>query len=801
MLLRNVITFWFFIGLSCIGERLFAQHVLSGRVTDAATKRGIALVHIIHSPSGKEFLSDPDGNFQIILPYASGSLLFKAYQFATINIEVTSASYIEVSMELNSYFEFADRTDLATKTVIQKVLKNRRYNNPAKEKNYAYDSYNKLVVTTSQIQQAKSEFKKLLDIFSIKLPFIFQDQHIFIMESVTKREFKNRDNQRETVRFTNTTGLKVPTGLSVTSSFQPLSIYEYYISIGPLQFISPLSGSNPFIRYVFRSVDTIQLEYDRLIVVKYNPVHFRQPETAKGLLYISERTGGIIYWNASPLEEQEDEFSIWQKSEIQSSGRWFPVYTQLMYVTYLGVSKIPIVVTNKTYNFNINLNLAYSRRDFNDLALIFDNEQHSNMDSIWRIYRKEPFTQKDQNTFTFYENIGNLKNLDNLLNFGQKLAQGLFKAGKVDIDLSRAITVNEVEGIRLGLGFRTNLDFSKKHEFGGFVGYGFGDNAWKYGAFVGRHWQDKVRSHMKLEYTKDLSEPGRVLFAFDKLQYSSEAFRRFRFPKFDVREAVQWQYNFHPLRNLQVRLLATNSINRNLYRYRFLPTGQEGRFDMLETGLALRYSPGERFAYFKGERFTLGTRYPEIWIQYSRGIKGFFGQYNYDKLDGKIQYTFRHFNFGTTGIQLIGGIVSRNTPYTNLFNAKGSFRDFSFIIHNSFETMQYNEFVSDRYFNIFFSHSFRKFQIKGLPYKPYFSIMHNIGWGSLAFPEHHENLEIKTMEKGYSESGGFLNDVFVLNFSGLKIGVGAGLFVRHGYYALPQAANNIVFKFATNLSF
>ena len=55
------------------------------------------------------------------------------------------------------------------------------------------------------------------------------------------------------------------------------------------------------------------------------------------------------------------------------------------------------------------------------------------------------------------------------------------------------------------------------------------------------------------------------------------------------------------------------------------------------------------------------------------------------------------------------------------------------------------------------------------------------------------------MPKGYYESGLFLNDIFVLPFFGLRMGVGAGAFVRYGNYALPSDFDNLVIKFAVNL--
>jgi hypothetical protein len=92
-------------------------------------------------------------------------------------------------------------------------------------------------------------------------------------------------------------------------------------------------------------------------------------------------------------------------------------------------------------------------------------------------------------------------------------------------------------------------------------------------------------------------------------------------------------------------------------------------------------------------------------------------------------------------------------------------------------------------------------QISTLPYRPYFSFIHNMGWGRLSNPENHRFIKVQDMPKGYFESGLFLNDLFVIPLTGLNLGIGAGIFVRYGPYALKGYLDNVAFKFSTNLGF
>jgi hypothetical protein len=71
----------------------------------------------------------------------------------------------------------------------------------------------------------------------------------------------------------------------------------------------------------------------------------------------------------------------------------------------------------------------------------------------------------------------------------------------------------------------------------------------------------------------------------------------------------------------------------------------------------------------------------------------------------------------------------------------------------------------------------------------------------LANPQLHEGIKVKGMPKGYFESGLFLNDLFSIPINSLNLGVGGGVFLRYGPYALDGYLNNIAIKFSATLGF
>ena len=66
-----------------------------------------------------------------------------------------------------------------------------------------------------------------------------------------------------------------------------------------------------------------------------------------------------------------------------------------------------------------------------------------------------------------------------------------------------------------------------------------------------------------------------------------------------------------------------------------------------------------------------------------------------------------------------------------------------------------------------------------------------MGWGQLSNPENHQNIDFKTLEDGYIESGLSITNLFIYNFNGL----GLGIYYRYGENAFETFSDNLAIKF------
>ncbi|SFB93642.1 hypothetical protein SAMN05421780_10224 [Flexibacter flexilis DSM 6793] len=794
------IQLFFVLNIFCIGisnKVVIAQesrYQVRGQVRETFNNHApIPFAHVIVNGQ-MHFFADIEGQYDIALSQPIKTLDFESHLFRSVRVAPQNPkAEINVTMSRYLFFYFDEETSPQAEQLINKVLAAKHTNSPLLQKPFDYQSYTKLTFSSDSLVAAKNKANKYLKWFGVSLPMSEKTHHLFVMESSTKRTYQNDLRQQETVRSSNVSGVESRSALTMMSQWQPFSIYEDYINIAGANYISPLAG-NPFKRYIFSVIDTALVGKDTVYTLKFNPLHIRQVAALKGFLYINTNGYAVQLAEATPARETDTRFAVYQ-TYAQTGKHWFPVQTQTKLLT--RANGIPIVGTNNTYIYNPRFGRGSGKTPKSEVVLDFTTGMPQDT-VFWNSVRQEPFTEKDNNTFDFYKQMGNFKDFDRFLGIGSRIAQGAVPLRKTDIILRRFFKINEYEGLRLGLGLQTNQRFSKIFQMGGYGGFGFRDKLWKYSLSGQSILHKDLQIVVAATHTREITEPGSVTFAFDKTMYRSENQRLLRVPRMDLYTANTVALRGH-LRNytwLQFSFKRQNTEPQYVYSYE---KNNVNSFITNEIQAALRYSLGEKFVKLENERISLGTKYPEIWVQYTRGLTALNGDFAYHKWDAKLQYKRKILGLGEFGLQAVAGKATGALPYSLLYNAKGSYSEISTIAHNSFETMKYNEFLSDRYVAMFFSHNFGKMSIPHFPFYPSISISHNMGYGALADNTQHGGLKFNTMNKGYIESGMFVHDLFVLKLSSLKTGIGAGAFLRHGYYKLPNASDNIFYKFTVSI--
>ncbi|MFN6945115.1 MAG: DUF5686 family protein [Cytophagaceae bacterium] len=779
----------------------YGQQLIHGQVLDSTSLTPFPFT-LLEINGGQEFyFSDIEGNFKVSIDDTLRSIRFihpLASDDLNLNFNLNDTIHTPTDFYLNRKPIPDDlrSTNPETERLIRKVLKNKPENTPQNQV-YEADIYSKYLVSSTNVPKPpdSSIFQKALSFFSIPLRGRKKD-HLFLVESASKKKHLNRLNQYEEITGTRSTGLNVPSLYAYAIPLQYTSVYENYVNLASDPYVSPLAA-NPFKRYNFNIMYELQTGNDTLFIVQFNPKPRKLISHMKGFLYIDSRNYAVKYAILGDAIEGNLYLELAQQYDLKNEN-WIPEATT---TTAIFQKKRPrpmvFTVQGKTYyNFRNSEEKKFRRKDFNENIRYYEPEVNEKPDSFWVQVRQIPLSESEEEAYTAYDSLGRDKKVETLLRLGERIYFGYIPVGKVNFDLNRILNYNVVEGNRIGLGFHTNEKFSRKYFLRSYVGYGLRDKRFKYGLDGAYFINGNPDNHLSIMHGRDLEEAGAVVFPYDLAQYSSESIRSFMLSIMDMNRTNKIAFGYSPFRYMKAQIALANIHSAPAYTYRFRDRPME-MFNLTEVQFGFRYAYGEQYILMSRQKIPVGSRFPIFWFLYTKGMDNFAnGEFAYEKIDVKLQHTFRTIGFGTTGVQIISGMTTGDAPYLRLWNGRGAFRSPSIVIHNSFETMRLNEFLSDKYLAIFLSHNFGKIFSSDANFRPEFVVSHNMGWGTLRNPGEHEEIDFKTMEKGYFESGFFFNKLLLMNIAGLRTGLGFGMFFRYGPYRNRYFDNNLVLKMA-----
>ena len=130
--------------------------------------------------------------------------------------------------------------------------------------------------------------------------------------------------------------------------------------------------------------------------------------------------------------------------------------------------------------------------------------------------------------------------------------------------------------------------------------------------------------------------------------------------------------------------------------------------------LKLRYAPNEKFVQGKIYRYSLPNKYPVFHLDFTEGIKGLAGgQYNYQNVHAGVEKRVYLSQFGYTDVSLEGGYIFGQAPFPLLTIHKAN-QTYSYQ-PDSYNLMNFMEFVSDHYASVNIDHCFNGFFFNKIP--------------------------------------------------------------------------------------
>ncbi|MCU4164717.1 DUF5686 family protein [Carboxylicivirga caseinilyticus] len=777
---------YFFLSILIAGFTKTTAQEINGVVVDAITRQSIPFVNVAYGDQ-KGTITDIDGKFKIAKIESTDNIRFSClgyYPFQLKSNEIDPFLTIKlqpIQYELDEINVVPGENPAVA--IMRNVIENSDQHNPSLYQPFSCILYHKMIVEYDMPEEIREEeLPKLMNDLGLS-----KDSYLMLFESVSEKRHFKKGMDKERILSGRVSGMKNATLASLPAMLQPFSFYDQYLKILDSDYLNPASkpGLN---NYYFQLLDTIvDNKGDSIYYISYNPKPTQNFRGLSGTFHIQKSDWAIKSVVAKTAGSNKG-LSLYIKQNYQPTeeGFWFPhqLESSLEFKS-IGSSQqlpYPLIGKGKSYVTAINTKPDFTARDFDNV--VFEDATLAQTSPEVGLYRYEPLTARDSLTYHLLDSIGKRAHLDAIINLQLSMIKGYLPAGKFQLDLRRFFDYNDFEGFKIGLGIYTSPKISTKFSTGGYITYGFGDKEWKYGGsfFLTPFKRDENR--FIIDYKDDVFATGELSFLDGVQKNSAEIFRGLLTETMDRTQEIKLGTEFRFLRYFKTGLYYKNATVTPKKSYRFLETDEVApEFDFQEASVKLKWAHRETFTNSALGFLSEGTNYPTVWINGTYGQWQQNGTFNYQKLEAQVEKTFNYPNAMYTNLRVQGGKLFGEYPSTFMYSSLGSYKRFTIFIPNSFATMRLNEFATEQFSAVYFSHGIPLALNTNQRIKPEIILTTNAAWGEAPNG-------ISSMEKGYYESGFYLRNLL----SNFIFRYGLSVHYRYGPYKLDKEIDNWAFK-------
>ncbi|MGB0422735.1 MAG: DUF5686 family protein [Flavobacteriales bacterium] len=753
---------------------------ISGTVKDSKSDQKLAFVTVVVKGQQRGTSTDIDGYFRINA--SVGDVLMLSYVgYKTEEFEIKSLDDLNLTMSPKS-IEIKEAVVLAGENpahrIIQKVIDNKKQNAPEGEFAFSYDAYSKLVFTAlidSALQNDPSKIQEL-DSGDIEMIDFLKNQHLFLMESISERQFLPPDRSTEKIKASKVTGLSDPDFALLASQLQSFNFYNKEIQLLGNSFYSPTS-KGAINKYVYTLEDTTYLEQDTVFIIAYQPRKGKNVKSLEGLLYINTSTYALQSVIAQPNQALDGfNIEIKQLFERVNNDRWFPKQlNSLITFTSVELEAFNVVGIGRTYISNVQIDPPIKKRDIGYLAVSMDPNATNQPDSLWDIFRADKFDSKDSTTYVFMDSVSKAENFDLKYKMLQALMSGKIPIKKFNIDLGKLMAFNSYEGFRLGLGIETSNRLSPKFKLAAYGAYGFKDKAWKYGSEASYWFKKSADARITWEGSVDVMERGRQDFLGQRSFLQPDYVYEFFTKKMDQKASSKVSIGSKLPLWLEIRGAFVMNQWKSTDDYLWITEANENftlRSDLTEEALGelkLRWSYNEKVIETRNRRIVFESKYPVVQVTYEQGLPQVWGDLDYSRVSMQIDQVFRTAAFGTINLRMLAGKIEGDAPAFRQFNIRSSGINGSIVAPYSMETIEPQQASSSEYVMFSFRHNFKDLLLSTKRFKPGLTLVHNAVWGVKPIGQH-ENYASLDLQQGHLEAGAELSNIIRFNTSAFGVG-------------------------------
>lgn len=797
----------------CFTHAVWAQ-TIRGTVVDSLTREPLAFANVSLPDRKTGTTTDIDGKFR--LPAAAGERLWISYVgYQPVRVRVNPGQTpMRIALKPGVQ-QLGEVVIVAGENPAWRIVRNateaKEKHRPDRLNAYSYTSYTKVIFKVTGPTRAADSLRRkraekrltAYESLTVEADSISKRQHMLVTETVAEKFFKKPNREFERLLDYKISGFASPLFASLPTDYQPLGFYHEWITLLGKEHLNPLTKNSERV-YDFTLTDTTFYENDSVFVIVFEPLGGSAQNLLRGQLSISQNGWALKNVTARPVDPYTKiDFRIQQNYE-RFGQTWFP--TQLNTELYLKEAKIGLfylMADARSYLSQVRINPPLSNAVFEDVQV---DLSHRTDTLFLARHRLAEYDSLELRTFDFYDSLNTKTPVLRIVNnVFEALITGAFSTGKVDWRVDRFLLFNRYEGLRPGVGWRTNSGFSKWLSLGAYTGFGLRDHTLKFGGDVTLRLAKRKGVELQLAYANDLIEPGVHNF-FEGYPGALNSFnlRNFFANRFDRVERFRVRSSWSPAASWRVR----GGIDRTYFQPRFdyaFFDGSDMRtdFQFTEATGEISYIHRLRQMRMGGRNAVVGLQPPAVSLMVSRSLPGVLdGEFRFTRFEFFYTTRWRTRRIGTTRTTVLAGYLHGTAPVQRQFFGPGA-REMGVWTSNSFQTMGLYEFLSDRYVAAFWRHNLGRLY-QTLRSKPELILWQAAGVAQLAHPENaaHHHIAVQDFRSGYFESGFGADNILRFNYADVAFfGFGAGVFYRWGPYARPEPRENVAVRLNFSFSF
>ncbi|RYD55426.1 MAG: carboxypeptidase-like regulatory domain-containing protein [Sphingobacteriales bacterium] len=730
-----------------------AQTVVKGRVIDKAGEP-LPFVNIVILPGGTRGTnSNAEGYYEIQSNEPIKQLQFSLIGFKTITQKIQGQARINVVMETESRTllelvikpkkaKYRNKDNPAVE-LIKQVIDNKEKNNGGNYDYLEYEQYEKIEMALTNTPE-KLKKNRLIKSFSYIAKNIdtttLEGKGIlpmYLQENIYQKYYRKQPEKEKTVivadqkvnfgSYLDNAGIKT----YMKHLYQDVNIYNSNITVVTNQFLSPIADLSPTF-YQFYIVDTTIEQGERLVALSFYPRN-KADMLFQGRIYVNLDNNYAIQKVNMTVNKDINlnwvrDLDIVAEYTKGPGNKYFLTKSDIRAdfgLTKKGTSGLygQRVLSNK--NFLVN-NARLDTFYIGESIVKLDDAEKKDY-SYWQTQRHDTLSAAEARTYGAIDSLANSKKFKRIADIVTIFLSGYKRIGP-NIEMGPANTFysyNPVEGFRLRFGGRTTTDFSKRYMFETYGAYGFKDQRWKY--YIGGTYSLTERSifefpvrAIRANYQQEVKIPGQ------ELQFIQED-NVFLSIKRGVND--KWLYNnilnvdyLHEFRNhFSFRTGFKNwkqeAAGGLSYMRPEATTGQLQKVNSITTSelsLELRWAPNETFYQGKKYRVPMPNKYPVFTLRTIAGVKGLMnGEYTYQNVSLNIYKRVLLSQLGYSDVVMESGYVFGKVPYPLLAIHRAN-QTYSLQLQ-SYNLMNFLEFVSDHHASLIVDHCFNGFFFNKVP--------------------------------------------------------------------------------------